>query len=547
MAVTHDAMRVSTGAGKLRREAGILSLLFACLGGMIGSGWLFGPLNAAKAAGPASLLSWVIGGAAILLLAFVYAELATAFPRAGAVVAFPKLSHGNLMAMVMSWVVFLGYVSVPPVEVMAVLSYANNYLHGLVSPHTGVLTTAGFFVAAAMLGGFVLLNGFGIRWLLRINTTLVWWKLAVPALTILALLLFSFHAGNGSVQGFAPYGSQGVLSAVATSGIVFSYLGFRQAVELAGESRDPKRTIPKAVIGSVVLALGLYLLLQLAMIYGVAPGSIAHGWANLHFAGIAGPFAGMAALAGLGWLALLLYIDAVISPGGTGIIYSTTASRVVYATGNEGLMSALMSRVTDKGVPWVGLLVTYAFGVFFFFPFPSWQKLVGYISSVTVLSYGIGPVVLLSLRKTLPVADHGRPFLLRWPWLIAPIAFIVSNYIIYWSGAGTDDFLFGMLAVFFLIYLGYELATRRSLAHLEWRGAWWLLPYFVGMWLITYLGPKSLTGGLGDIVYPWGMVIIAVFSLAIIFLARASAMLDPEEARATLLGGEPGVSDQRGG
>ncbi|AOU98826.1 hypothetical protein BI364_13410 [Acidihalobacter yilgarnensis] len=214
MVVTHDAIRVSASAGKLRREAGMLSLLFASLGGMIGSGWLFGPLNAAKVAGPASLLSWVIGGFAILLLAFVYAESATAFPRAGAVVAFPKLSHGNLMAMVMSWVVFLGYVSVPPVEVMAVLSYANNYLHGLVAPHTGVLTTMGFFVAAAMLGGFVLLNSFGIRWLLRINTTLMWWKLAVPAITILALLLFSFHAGNGSVQGFAPYGSQGVLSLV---------------------------------------------------------------------------------------------------------------------------------------------------------------------------------------------------------------------------------------------------------------------------------------------------------------------------------------------
>lgn len=537
MPVTHRPSNEE--GGRLRREAGILSLLFASLGGMIGSGWLFGPLNAAKAAGPASLLSWVIGGFAILLLAFVYAELATAFPRAGAVVAFPKLSHGNLMAMIMSWVVFLGYVSVPPVEVMAVLSYANNYLHGLVMPHTGVLTKAGFIVALLMLAFFVLLNSFGIRWLLRINTTLVWWKLAIPIVTILALLIFSFHPGNASLHGFAPYGSQGVLSAVATSGIVFSYLGFRQAVELAGESRDPKRTIPVAIIGSVVLALALYLLLQLAMIYGVAPQGIVHGWAYLHFEGIAGPFAGMAALAGLGWLAMLLYIDAVISPGGTGIIYSTTASRVVYATGSEGLMTSVFSRITTGGVPWVGLLVSFLFGMFFFFPFPSWQKLVGYISSVSVLSYGIGPVVLLSLRKTLPVADHGRPFLLRWPWLVAPVAFIVSNYIIYWSGAGTDDFLFGMLAFFFIIFLVYELVTRRSLSHLEWRGAWWLLPYFFGMWLITYLGPKALTGGAGLIIYPWGMVIIAVFSLIIIFLARASAMLDPEEARATLLSGEP--------
>lgn len=206
---TSDTEILAHAPARLRREAGIIGLLFASLGGMIGSGWLFGPLHAAKIAGPASLVSWVIGGIAILLLAFVYAELATAFPRSGAVVAFPKLSHGNLMALVMSWVVFLGYVSVAPVEVMAVLSYANNYIHGFVHPKTGILTGLGFWVSFAMLGFFVLLNAFGIRWLLRINSTLVWWKLAIPTLTVIALLLASHHGGNLTSHGFAPYEGPG--------------------------------------------------------------------------------------------------------------------------------------------------------------------------------------------------------------------------------------------------------------------------------------------------------------------------------------------------
>ena len=526
-------------SGKLRREAGIIGLLFASLGGMIGSGWLFGPLHAAKMAGPASIFSWVIGGVAILLLAFVYTELATAFPRAGAVVSFPKLSHGHLMALVMSWVVFLGYVSVSPVEVMAVLSYANNYLPGFVHPETGVLTTTGFWVSALMLAFFVGLNAFGIRWLLRINNVLVWWKLAIPILTIIMLLLVSFHPGNFTAQGTAPYGVEGILSAVATSGIVFSFLGFRQAVELAGETSNPKRNIPIAVIGSVVLAILIYGLLETAMIFSVSPGDFAQGWANLHFPGIAGPFAGLAGILGLSWLAILLYIDSVVSPSGTAIIYSTTTSRVVFATGEEGLMSKAFSLVIGPGVPWVALLITYVFGLFFFFPFPSWQKLVGYISSVSVLSYGVGPVVLLTLRKTLPVDTHGRPFLLRGAWIIAPLAFIVSNFIIYWSGAETDDFLFAMLGLFFTIYLTAELIRERSLAHLHWRGAWWLLPYFTGMWLITYLGPKNLTGGLDWITYPWGMVLITGFSLLIIALATTSGLEDPEEARAALQTGEP--------
>src|ERR1700684_1364116 len=78
-----DIVEKVMSARGLRREAGRTGLLFASLGGMIGSGWLFGALNAAKIAGPAAIISWVIGGIAVLLLAFVYAELSTLFPRPG--------------------------------------------------------------------------------------------------------------------------------------------------------------------------------------------------------------------------------------------------------------------------------------------------------------------------------------------------------------------------------------------------------------------------------------------------------------------------------
>ncbi len=531
------------GAG-LRRDAGIIGLLFASIGGIIGSGWLFGPLNAAKVAGPASIIAWIIGGVAVLLLAFVYAELTTAFPRSGAVVAFPKLSHGNLMAVVMSWVVFLAYVTVPPAEVIGVLTYANNYVAGLVDPHTGVLTSLGFIVALVLLIIFLSLNLLGIRWVLAVNSTLVWWKIVIPVLTVIALLLSSFHASNITAHGFAPTGLPGILSAVSTTGIVFSYLGFRQAIELAGETRNPRRTLPIAILGSVIICIVIYIGLQAAFIYAVDPASIAGGWAKLSFKGVAGPFAGLATLAGLSWLSVLLYIDAFVSPAGTGIIYCSTTARVVYATGKEGLMTQAFAKVSGPGVPWVALLVTLAFSVFFFFPFPSWQTIVGYISSVSVLSYGIGPVVLFTLRRTLPVDMHPRPFLLRGAAAIAPLSFIVSNLIVYWSGATNDNFMFGMLAVFFVLFIIWELATKRSLDHLQWRGAWWLAPYFFGMWLLTYIGPKALTGGTGLMGEASGMLAVAIFSVVILFVARASGIPDPEEARATILAGEPPMIGQ---
>ncbi len=179
------------GTSGLKRDAGKFGLLFASLGGMIGSGWLFGALNAAKIAGPASVISWVIGGFAVLLLAFVYAELTTMFPRPGAVIVFPKLCHGHLAAQIMSWINFLAYVSVAPVEAVAVVSYTNNYVPGLVVPASGVLTLPGLGAAVALMVFFIVINLLAIRLVLRINNAITWWKLFVPALTVVACRGFS--------------------------------------------------------------------------------------------------------------------------------------------------------------------------------------------------------------------------------------------------------------------------------------------------------------------------------------------------------------------
>lgn len=524
---------------KLRRDAGIIGLLFASLGGIIGSGWLLGPLKAATDAGPAAIIAWIIGGIAVLLLAFTYAELTTAFPRAGAVIAFPKLSHGSLMATMMSFVVFLGYVSVAPAEASAVITYATNYIPDLVDK-AGVLTGWGYLAAIVLLLIFAFVNLQAIRMVLTINSALTWWKLAIPILTIIVFLIVGFHGSNFTSHSFAPHGVAGVLSAVATSGIIFSYLGFRQAVELAGESANPKRNLPIAIVGSVAIGLVVYLGLQIAFVGAVPPSSLATGWDHLTFKGSFGPFAGLANLIGMSWLAILLYIDAFISPSGTGIIYFTTTSRILYASGKEGLIGGnTFARLSVAGVPLVGVLVTFIVGLLFLLPFPSWQQIIGFISSATVLSYGTGPVVLMTLRKTMPVHQYKRPYLLAAGPLVASLAFIIANFIIFWSGAHTDNFLFGLLGGFAILYLGYELVTQGGLSHLHWRGAWWLAPYFFGMWLITYLGPVDLTGGTGFFSDIWGSVVLVIFSLVILWIATNSGILDPEEAKATILAGEP--------
>src|SRR5699024_7457220 len=100
---------------------------------------------------------------------------------------------------------------------------------------------------------FSVINVVGIRWFARLNTTLVWWKLGL-IVAVIVIFLFSAVHGNHftdeATGGFLPFGWAGVFSSIATAGIVFSFLGFRQGIELAGETKNPSRNVPIAVIFS---------------------------------------------------------------------------------------------------------------------------------------------------------------------------------------------------------------------------------------------------------------------------------------------------------
>ena len=508
------------GPAKLRRDAGVIGLLYASLGSIIGSGWLFGALHAAVQAGPWSVLSWIIGAVAILFLAFVFAELSTMFPNSGALVHMTHVSHGDLVGKIWSWILFLAFVSVPPVEVTAVLTYANNYIPGLIGPHSGLMTSLGMVCAAVLLAAVVALNFMAVRWVLAINSAATWWKLIIPIVTIAILVAYSFHPSNMTLH-LASTPKSGMFTAVATAGIVFSFLGFQQAIALAGETRNPSRNVPIAVISSVLIGMLIYVGLQISFITALNPNDIRNGWAQLHFTGMFGPLAAIAVGVGALWWAVVLYVDAIISPLGTAFIYTTGSPRILMAAGEMGNAPSHMVRLNRHGVPWAGLVVSYVVGVVFFFPFPSWQKLVSAVSLITVLSYSIGPVILLHLRNTIP--DATRPFRLRAARLIAIIAFIASNWIIYWTGYAVTEWMFGAVFAYIVVYLAWFLAFRpRPLRELGWREGWWVIPYLGGMWVVSYLGPGGVMGGKGVIGFFTGMWIIAGFSLVVLWVALAA-------------------------
>ncbi|HET7357184.1 MAG TPA: APC family permease [Nocardioidaceae bacterium] len=515
---------------RLRRHVGTVGLLFASVGSIIGSGWLFGALSASQQAGPAAIISWAIGAVMILLIGLVYAELGTMFPLSGGVVRFPHMSFGSFASYTTGWITWLAAATVAPIEVEGALQYATKYAPLTVektladgsSVHT--LTGLGYGVAAVGLALFVVINYVGVRWFARVNNVLVWWKLAIISLVVVAFFVTAFHGANFSALGFKPEGWHGVFTAIATSGIVFSYLGFRQGIELAGETDNPKRNVPIAVVGSVILTGIIYILLQTAFIGSLDPSILqkSGSWGNLNFTNDFGPLAALATILGLGWLAVLLYIDAIVSPGDTGLIYTTITSRISYAMGRNKNAPAALSKTTTRGVPLVSLIVTFIVGLIIFLPFPSWQQLVGFITSATVLSFGSGPLVLAAMRRQLP--DQERPFRLPGGHTIPFLAFWSSNLIVFWSGWDIVWKLMVSVLLGLALLVVFEL-TGKDRPAMEWRaGASWLLPWLAGLTIVSWLGDYG--GGEGVLHFGVGIVVMLAFS-AVIYAIAYAVRLDP--------------------
>ncbi|MFL6059630.1 MAG: APC family permease [Marmoricola sp.] len=525
-------------APDLRRHVGVIGLLFASVGSIIGSGWLFGALNASVAAGPAAIFSWVLGGIMILLIALTYAELGTMFPVSGGVVRYPHMAFGHLASYIGGWVTYVAIATTAPIEVEAALQYGTKYAdftkeHMVAGEPVHTLTTLGYVCAVVLMALFVVINYYGVRWFARINNVLVWWKLGIILLVVAAFFLTAFHGSNFHSHGFAPDGVHGVFTAIATSGIVFSYLGFRQGIELAGETDNPRRNVPIAVIGSVLLTGLIYVLLQIAFIGALDPKTLAHSgsWAKLSFTNDFGPLAALATALGLGWLAVMLYIDAIVSPGDTGLIYTTITSRISFAMSRNGNAPRVLEKTNGNGVPMVGLFLAFVIGLIAFLPFPSWQQLVGFITSATVLSFASGPLVLVALREQAP--DHERPFRLPGGHVIPFLAFWGANLIIYWSGWTTVWKL--MVAVLIgLVLLGlYYASGQMQDKKLDLRAGAWVLPWLVGLTVISYVGnyPEPKAGNLDSLNFALATGLILLLSAAVYAIAFRFR-LSPEEARA---------------
>ena len=564
---------------KLRKSLSSVDIFLISFSGMVGSGWLLGVLAGPAYAGPGAILTWVVAGVFFIILALVFSELGTLFPYSGSLVRFNEFSHGPVSNFYLGWAYMIGAIATPPVEAAALTGFLSSYIPGIYNSSISLLTPAGVGLALALLAIFIIIQYVGVNIFGKSNAIMTWFKMAAIILTIIFVFAFIFHARNffALPHGFLPYGSSSIFAAMVPAGVIFSYEGFRQGLDYAGETKNPKRSVPLGMIGAMLAAMATYILLQIAFIGAInwkAAGVPVGDWsALLSSTWSANPFyyafnsTNVYLLVGF---SIFLIIVAVISSAATLGVYVGSSARSLFGMARMNYIPDFFGRIHPRfRTPWISLVVTFIIGAMFLLPFPSWYALVGINSSFTVFAYLAAGITNTSLRKTAP--DMERPYKTPFLTVMAPLGFVIASLLVYFSGwsivsllllivdGGFPIFLlsnygrktFGIslkaASIFSLVYwiifilIGivyalsllpffeyfavfsiviivtpialYRLSGGKALLHL--RASIWVVVYSILLGTMSYYG--SL--GINIIPYPYDYIIFAIMSLAIYFIA----------------------------
>ena len=477
----------------LHRDIGLFGLIALAVSVQVGSAWLLATLAAVSIAGPASIITWVVGALFFGIIGVAWMELGAMLPRSGAGVRYPQLTHGAFLSWFNGWGYLIATLTLPVIEVQAVLTYiGGNWPElGFLEEREGATVLSwplGILVGFVLLFVFFGLNAFGAKLLSESNKYVTIWKLVVPVTT--ALLMFTaFNSANFTIGGgFTPLGSGSVLGALAGGGIVFAYAGLRQILDFGGEVVNPQRNIPIAiVVGGILIPLVIYLLLQISFIgaidwaaAGVQPGD----WAGLLESGwSSSPLLNAVVAAGFTWFALVLLSDAALSPAATGWVFLGIGTRTVYGMSVNGELPKVFQRINRFGTPIVALLACTVVGLLFFFPAPSWYLFVGMVSIALTLSYVMGGPVMAVLRRTAP--DFPRPVKIKAAYFWGLLGYVASLLLIYFAGWVPLINLFTLVFFALPLYGGYTSVIKGWSRPVP---SWLLCAAFTVAWVVTAAG-----------------------------------------------------------
>ncbi len=511
------------------------------VGGAIGSGILFAAAGGLSYAGPADIISWILTAIFIVLVTLPFAEYSAMFPRSGISARVAYYSYGSYGGFISGWALLIWAATIPAIEAVAVSTYASFYFPFLYNSSTGVLTGYGILLSVLLLLGFFVLNLVGIGTFSKFNNILTWVKIAIVVGFIIILPIFIFHPSNFTTPKFAT-SIGGIFIAIPASGILFSFGGYRQVADMAGEVKNPGKKMPKII--------GLVLLIQTLLYIGMAVvmiGSVnfagfktfAGNWDKISTLG--SPLADIMrsnlsfvnpTVAGLlSIMITLFFVFAIFSPGGTLGVYLTGASRILFGYAEEDALPKKLKQTTKKGAPLFSLIIIVIMSIIFLLPLPSWYALVDFVVVAAVANFAVASLSLPVLRKLYPGIE--RPFKIPYPTLWSFAAFIIATYLIYWSTYPTTLYALGATLAGSIIFL-YQ-ANRKHFKNLNIANSIWIPIYIIGMIILSYLGGTP-TGGINFIPYPYDYVVLFIY--AIIFwgvgllsapkkpLINAEALLD---------------------
>ena len=499
-----------------KKKISLFSLIMLTLSSLIGSGWLFGSWEASKIAGPAAIISWILGAVIIGLIAFNYIELGTMFPERGGMSHYAQYTHGSLLGFMAAWANWISMVTIIPIEAVASVQYMSTwpwqwanwtrqFMAGDQVSNKGLLVVFLFIII------FTLLNYWSVNLLTKFTNIISVFKLGVPILTIILLTIADFHPSNfgHSLHTFMPYGSAGIFSATTAAGIIFSYDAFQTVINMGSEIRNPKKNIKRGIVLSLVISFIIYVALQITFIGVVDPSTIAKvGWHGLNFQS---PFADLAILLGIYWLSVLLYMEAFISPFGTGVSFVASCARILAAFKENEHFPKIIGKINKKyGIPRVALVVNAIISIIMVTFFRNWSILASVISTATLIAFLTGPVSVVSLRKMAP--DFVRPVKLKHLNLLAPISFVLASLAAYWAMWPTTIEVILIILIGLPIYFIYEKKRGWKETRKQIKASLWLIFYLIMLAGLSYIGSTQF-GGIGLIKYPFDFIVLTLFSL----------------------------------
>jgi APA family basic amino acid/polyamine antiporter len=441
-ALRDDTLSGGPAPGGLLRILGVGFGLAVIVGSTIGIGILRTPgLVAAQLASPAGvLLVWVVGGLYTLLGAVCLTELGTMLPEAGGYYVYARRAFGRWAGFAVGWTdwltycAVLGYVSIAMGEFSALLIPA---LLSLVKP-----------IAVAVLLAFATLQWMGVR----LSSRFQQWTTALKFLAFLALVVAclvyaaSAPARAGAGAALPPAVTlAGIVVALQSVAITFG--GWQSALYFTEEDRDPRRNLPRSMIGGVLAVLVIYVLVNLALLAVLALPDLARSTlpaadaARVIFGGQGGGLITVLSLVSLPPL-----VNAIMMIG----------TRILFAMGRDGLVPVRAAAVNARGTPGVATLVTTGVAMLLVAT-GTFQKLVAVASFFLAVNYCVSCLALVVLRRREPQLP--RPFRAwGYPWSAAAVL------------AGAVAFLLGVLvgdprtALLALGLLAAGVLTRRLLA-----------------------------------------------------------------------------------